>query len=164
MAPRPLARRDDIHTEEVDDGLLVYDETRDTAHSLNRTAAAVWRSCDGSRDVKGLVVALEAEIGETADEDLVRVALDDLAANGLLENAPERDREAARLSRRRFIRRAGTVSAAALALPVVHSIVAPTPAAAQTGSSSSSFPTSSFDPNTSTIFNTSTSTLFTSSF
>ena len=37
----------------------------------------------------------------------------------------------ARLSRRRFIRRVGVVGTAALALPVVQSIVAPTPAAAQ---------------------------------
>ena len=31
----------------IGDELLVYDKTRDTAHSLNRTAATVWQSCDG---------------------------------------------------------------------------------------------------------------------
>lgn len=150
MAERPLARQDGIHTEEVEDGLLVYDESRDTAHSLNRTAAIVWRSCDGKRDVADLVGVLADELGEAADEDLVRVAVHDLAANGLIEGAAERDREAARLSRRRFIRRAGTVSAAALSLPVVHSIVAPDPAAAQTGTSTSTSSTPSTSTSTST--------------
>ena len=116
----------------IGDELLVYDKTRDTAHSLNRTAATVWQSCDGHRSVDDLVEALRVELGDIADEDLVRVTLDDLTAGGLLEEAEERDPEAARLNRRRFIRRVGTVSAAALVLPVVHSITAPEPAAAGT--------------------------------
>lgn len=137
MSERPLARRDGIHTEEIDDGILVYDETRDTAHSLNKTAALIWRSCDGTHDVEGLVKTVELEFGEVADEDLVHVALDDLTANGLVEGVTERDREASRLSRRRFIRRVGSVAAAAAALPVIHSVVAPDPAAAQTGTTTS---------------------------
>ena len=130
----PLARRDGILTEAVDDELLVYDERRDTAHRLNRTAAIVWRHCDGRRTPGDLVGVLAAEIGDVADEDLVMVTLDDLAESELLDGHARREREATRLSRRRFIRRVGVVGSAALVLPVVHSIIAPTPAAAQTGS------------------------------
>src|SRR4051812_26428155 len=130
MSDLPQARRQDVHTEQLKDELLVYDETRDTAHSLNRTAAAVWRASDGTRTPADLAGVLSDELGDVADEDLVMVTLDDLSSAGLIEGAPERDREVARLSRRRFIRRVGAVGTAALALPVVHSIVAPDPAAA----------------------------------
>jgi hypothetical protein len=130
-APRPKAREDELLIEELEDELLVYDQRDDTAHRLNRTAALVWRHADGTRDVPDLVGMLETELGDVADEDLVRIALDDLADRGLVSGVPERPREDRRHSRRRFIRRVGTVGAAALVLPVVRSIVAPDPAAAQ---------------------------------
>jgi hypothetical protein len=54
---------------------------------------------------------------------------------GLLESGyTRRDPDAVSLSRRRFILPAGVVRAATLALPVVHSIAAPTPAPASTAS------------------------------
>ena len=167
MATHPRARAEGILTEEIGDDLLVYDETRDTAHRLNRTAAAVWRACDGKRTPAELVEVLRIAIGDIADEDLVLVTLDDLRGNGLVEDAPERDRETMRASRRQFIRRVGTVGAAAMALPIVHSISAPEPAAAQTGTSTStSSPT--FDGTTSSTstssFPTDASTSFSSSF
>jgi hypothetical protein len=127
----PIARREGLLVEELDDELVVYDEGRDTACRLNATSALVWRAADGTRSIEELVELLRAEIGEPADEDLVMVTLDGLGAHGLLEGHAARPAEEARLSRRRFIRRVGTVGAAALMLPVVHSMVAPAPAAAQ---------------------------------
>jgi hypothetical protein len=118
--------------EEVEDELIVYDKRADIAHRVNRPAAVVWRHCDGKRDVAALTEALDAELGgEIADEDLVMIALDGLAEKDLLEGAPARGPDATRLSRRRFIRRVGTVGVAALALPVITSLAAPTPASAQ---------------------------------
>lgn len=127
----PVARSADLLTEELDEELLVYDEQRHVACRLNRTAALVWQNSNGERSVTDLVEVLREEVGELADEDLVMVTLDRLAEHGLLSSgyAP-RERETARLSRRRFIRRVGVIGAAALALPVVQSIVAPVPAAA----------------------------------
>jgi hypothetical protein len=134
MVTRPLVRTSDLLTEELDGELLVYDEQRDVACRLNRTAALVWRSSDGQRTLADLVEVLREEVGELADEDLVMVTLDHLEEHGLIESGyTRRDPNAARLSRRRFIRRVGVVGTAALALPVVQSIVAPTPAAAQSG-------------------------------
>jgi hypothetical protein len=130
-ATLPLARRDDLLIEEVEDELLVYDKRDESAHRLNRTAAIVWRHCDGKRDVADLVAVLAAEVGDDlADEDLVMVALDNLAERDLIDGAPERRPEETMLSRRRFIRRVGTVGVAALALPVIMSLNAP-PASAQ---------------------------------
>lgn len=131
---RPLARTDGLLTEEVDGELLVYDGEREVACRLNATAALVWRSSDGERTVADLVAVLSEELGEVADEDMVMVALDTLAEHGLIQAGHEpRELNASRLSRRRFLRRVGVVGAAAISMPVVHSIVVPTPAAAASG-------------------------------
>jgi len=106
---------------------------------LNRTAAVVWKHCDGDHDVSELVEVLRDEIGELADEDLVMITLDQLQEQGLLASGHgSRDVTTARESRRRFIRRVGVVGAAALALPVVQSIVAP-PARAAASTSGAAF-------------------------
>ena len=128
----PRARRDGLLTEEVEGELLVYDSARADAHRLNPTAATVWRHLDGERTVDDLIAILADEVGELADRDLVMVTLDELGDAGLLEDQAERALSARRESRRRFIRRAGVVGVAALALPVVQGIVVPEPAAAQT--------------------------------
>ena len=128
---RPLARTDGVLTEDVDDEVITYDERTDVACRLNRTAALVWRKCDGKHTVEDLVRVLEADLGDIADEDLVLVSLDYLSEHRLLESGyTRRDETSSQLSRRRFIQGAGAVGVAAAALPMVQSIVAPTPAAA----------------------------------
>jgi coenzyme PQQ synthesis protein D (PqqD) len=131
---RPLARTTGLITEEVDGELLVYDAQTDVACRLNASAALVWQNSDGRRTIDELVGVVAEELGELADEDLVMVALDHLAEHGLIESGYDaREARAARLSRRRFIRRVGVVGAAAMSVPVVHSMVVPTPAAAASG-------------------------------
>src|SRR6476469_7409874 len=128
---RPLARTDGVLTEDVDDEVITYDERTDVACRLNRTAALVWRKCDGKHTVEDLVRVLEADLGDIADEDLVLVSLDYLSEHRLLESGyTRRDETSSQLSRRRFIQAAGAVGVAAAALPMVQSIVAPEPAAA----------------------------------
>jgi hypothetical protein len=122
-------------TEEVDDEILVYDSGDNVACRLNASAALVWRNSDGSRTVADLVEILRGELGDLADEDMVMIALDTLAEHDLLESGYEaRAVTAARISRRRFMRRVGVVGAAAMAVPVVHSMLVPSPAAAVSGS------------------------------
>ena len=125
---RPLARTDDLVTEEVANEVIVYDERTDVACRLNRSAALVWQKCDGKHTLADLVAALRVELGDVADEDLVLVALDSLDEHGLIESGYEsRDATASRLSRRLFFRRVGV---AAVAIPVVASMAVPMPAAA----------------------------------
>jgi Coenzyme PQQ synthesis protein D (PqqD) len=115
------------------DELLVYDERADVVSALNRTAAIVWRSCDGLHTIAELVDVLGEEIGDLADEDLVMLTLDSLDEQGLFESGyRRREPDEASFSRRRFIRQAGVVGTASALLPVVASVVAPTPAAAAT--------------------------------
>jgi hypothetical protein len=56
--------------------------------ALNRTAAIVWRSCDGQNTIAELVELLGEEIGDLADEDLVMLTLDSLDAAGVDAGAP----------------------------------------------------------------------------
>jgi hypothetical protein len=132
MPTPPRARESQLLVEELEDELLVYDLAADRAHRLNETAAAIFRHADGNRSIADLVDVLSEQVGVLADEDLVLITLDGLAAASLVEDYEPRATKDARLSRRRFIARVGAIGAAATVLPVVHSIIAPTAAQAQT--------------------------------
>ncbi len=103
MHPPPTARRDQLVLEQAGDELLVYDGRTGMAHQLNRTAAAVFRLSDGTRDARDLARDVAAEIGGPADEDLVLLALDELGGAGLLEQPLDRDAEESRRSRQRLL-------------------------------------------------------------
>ena len=131
MQITPRARTTELLIEELENELLVYDLASDRAHRLNATAATVFRHADGTRTVADLVDVLGEQAGVDADEDLVLITLDGLVEAGLVEDYEQRPTKDARASRRRFIGKVGAVGAAAASLPVVHSIVAPTVAQAQ---------------------------------
>jgi hypothetical protein len=119
---KPAARRTGLVVRELPGELVVYDLERHQAHCLNRTAAAVFQGADGNRGLDELG-ALLGEGFERADrEAAVRLALDQLASAGLLDPGLQPP------SRRSVLRRAGL--GAALLLPAVVSMVAPTPAEA----------------------------------
>jgi hypothetical protein len=121
---KPQTRRSGLLIRELPDELLVYDQEQHRAHCLNRTAALVFRHADGTRTAADLARL------PGADDEVVRLALDQLTGAGLLEvQASDADAElSAGMSRREVARRVGI--AAAILLPAVASIVAPTPAEA----------------------------------
>jgi len=121
---RPQARTSDLVVKEVAEELLVYDLARQRAHSLNRVAAAVWRACDGTRGVAALGVAA-GESGQAVPVEAVQYALQVLGRARLLEGPVDEGG----LTRRQVMARLGT--AAAVALPLVTTIIAPTAAQAQ---------------------------------
>ena len=125
---RPLARGEGLVVRELEEEVLVYDLERHRAVCLNRAAARVWRRCDGRTDVAGLARALGAEAGGPLGEEVVWLALEQLARDHLLCEAVRRPASGARVTRRELIRRLGL--AAAASLPLVTSVVAPTPAQA----------------------------------
>jgi hypothetical protein len=127
---RPRTRQARLIIQELDEELLVYDTTRHDVHCLNRSAALVWRCCDGRRTVPELAREVAALQGGTESEEIVWCALDQLAERHLLEEATEREILATTLTRRELMQRlAFTVG---LAVPLVTSM--PTPVAAQTAS------------------------------
>jgi hypothetical protein len=122
----PRARRERLVLRPLRDELLVYDLDSHRVHCLNPVAAAVWRQCDGRATPAQIAARLvgDATIDMRADlrEEVVALALDRLSAAGLLLGPrPPRPR----LRRRELMRWLG-----AAALPLVASVVAPTPAEA----------------------------------
>lgn len=138
------ARSDDLIVKELGRELAIYDEREHRAHELNATAATVWRHCDGKSSVSEIASAMAAESELPADEEIVELALDQLSRGGLLEE-PWKRLEAP-TSRRQVIRRLGLVGTAALLLPAVTTIVAPTRAMAQSAPPTPSDPTPSPTP------------------
>ena len=127
----PRAREKGLLTCEVADELLVYDLDRYAAHCLNSTAALVWRQCDGRTGVAEITRAINSAFGLTLDNDVVRLALEQLERARLIHTHKtlERRTDVAKLPRRELIKRAGF---AAAGLPLVSSIVTPTAVEAAT--------------------------------
>ena len=110
------------------DEFLVYDKETNRAHCLNRSAADVWKLCDGKKSVAEIVRTMGKESKSPIDEKLVWMALRRLQKSGLLLKQNLSGREEILLSRRALVRKMGV--AAAFALPVVTSILVPTAAEA----------------------------------
>jgi hypothetical protein len=128
----PRARAGELIVRRLGDETLVYDRSTDRAHCLNRTASLVFHRCDGRTSPQELVRALGDELGGPPDAvpaGFVDLALERLGAAGLLEDVPPNEGRPRVLapSRREALRALGTA-----ALPAVLSILAPTPADAQT--------------------------------
>ncbi len=115
----PLARVDQLVVEEIGDEVLVYDQRSDQAHCLGPTAASVWRACDGGAGIKQIA----AKLG--LDRDVVSHAIDELDECRLLDGPGT-----AGLTRREATRKLAKLGTAAVAAPLIYSIVAPSPALA----------------------------------
>lgn len=126
----PEARRDQLLLQEVGDELVVYDRERHRVHRLNRSAALVWRHCDGQTSVEELAALLRRELDQPANEEMVWLALDRLQKAALLQDPLERTAEATRVSRRGVMRKLALAGAFSVLLPFVASMIAPTPAMA----------------------------------
>ena len=120
----PRARQDELVVEELSDETLVYDLKRHKARCLNRTAALVWRCCDGQKSVAEVAALLEHQSATPADEAVVWMALDRLGKAHLLSEPVTLPADRAQYSRREVLRSLGRVAGISL-LPVVASIVAP---------------------------------------
>jgi hypothetical protein len=116
--------------DDLPDEVLIYDLERHEAHCLNRSAALVWRSCDGKRAPAEIALRLTAELDAPFSEDFVLLALSQLEKFHLLEQSEALPAQFPGLSRRQMVRRLGL--AAAVAVPLVTSIVAPTAVQAAT--------------------------------
>ena len=122
------ARRDELVVQELPDEILIYDLKSQRAHCLNQTAAFVWNHCDGATPPSEIAVLMEKEWRKPVSEDAVWIALKQLNQANLLQSSPVFP---AGVSRRAAMRRLGL--AAAVALPLVTSVMAPTAAMAATG-------------------------------
>ena len=123
MSKTPQARTSGVVVEHLADEVLVYDLANDRAHCLNRAAASVWEKCDGQRTISEIA----SEVGDGSrdgGEEVVWMAVEQLSRAGLMEKKLKGPAEAGSMSRREVIKRIAV--AAAIGVPVVTSIVAPT--------------------------------------
>ena len=126
----PTARRTDVIVQEVGPDTVVYDRLRDAAHSLNPVTGYVYKHVDGASSVDELTTSMSAALGTPVDPRVTEAALWQLDRVHLLERMAAADTSARAISRRQAVQRFGM---AALSLAAVTSIVAPTPAMAQSG-------------------------------
>ena len=126
----PQARHDRLAVQKLGDETIIYDEQRNHIHRLNPTAALVWRHCDGRRTAGDLALVVQGELGSPVTEEMIWLALDRLEKEHLLQDRLVRPEEALQITRRQMLRKAALVGGATLLLPVVQSMVAPTPAMA----------------------------------
>jgi len=129
----PEARQDKLLVQEVADELVVYDQDRHQVHRLNRTTGLVWRHCDGQTSIADLAALLQSELNLPAEEELVWLALEGLQKAHLLQQPLIRPADVSNMSRRQAVRKLGLAGALSFLLPVVTSIVAPTPAQGASG-------------------------------
>jgi len=117
-------------TEELTGEVVVYDKTNHQSHCLNKTMALIWQSSDGRHTVEEIVTIVEEELNVGTDVYTVVKALKDLDRASLLEpgfGIQEPDQP----SRRTMARRLALASVTSAILPIISTIVAPTPAAAE---------------------------------
>lgn len=115
----------DVVVRELDDEAVVYDFATHKAHCLNLTALAVFRACDGRTPLAGLRRRASETLGKPVDEATAILALRELEQAGLVR-VPAAQRRRFDPERRRALKRLGL--GAAVTIPAVWSILAPTPA------------------------------------
>ena len=126
---QPMMRQRGLIVSDLPEEVLVYDLDQHKAHCLNQTAAFIWRNCDGKSDAVEIARRLNLELNVPHNEDMVWLAFSQLHSIHLLEKSDSSPARLAGMSRRRMIRNLGI---AAVALPLVTSIVSPTAVQAAT--------------------------------
>jgi hypothetical protein len=127
----PKARRAGLLIESVGDEVLVYDTERHRAHALNDSLARIWRRCDGETSLAEIATRLSETLQMPVTEEFVRYGIAQLRQFHLLDEQASPMSEVGSGPSRRELIRVGSL--AALALPLITSIVAPVAAEAQSG-------------------------------
>ena len=128
MKFKPKARVSDLVIQNSGSELLIFDLKTNTALSLNETSARIWQSCNGEREAADICSYLEESDGTYVNQEIVLLAIRQLSDSNLLAAKTSDSDKSKRVSRRKLLRQIGTGSA--VALPIIHSIVAPQASAA----------------------------------
>ena len=124
----PRVRTERLIVEDVLDEILVYDLDQNKAHSLNSTAAVVWRLCKRQATRAEAVEFLSQRLGPERGEAALDYGLVELEKALLLRDAVALG---GAMSRRAVMRKIGLT--AAVGLPIVTSLVAPAAVQSQSG-------------------------------
>jgi hypothetical protein len=125
----PLSKKDFLVVEETPNEALIYDSVKNKLHALSPEATTVWKNCDGKTSVSDIARKLKPELSQELSEDVTWLALEELERSGLLEASVSVPQES--VSRRAMVKTAAM--AFAVSLTFVTTLIAPTPARAQSG-------------------------------
>jgi Coenzyme PQQ synthesis protein D (PqqD) len=120
MAARRVAG---VQIERAADEILAVRPGISEAHALNQSAAVVFDLCDGKTSKSEMAAEVQRRTGLPANEEIVDLALAELADAGLVTLDSAESRPTA--TRRSLIRRFSLSAAAIAMLPVVETILAP---------------------------------------
>jgi len=125
----PTARNNGLVVRKLNDEVIVYDTRNQKAHCLNASAALIWEHCNGKRSVKDLSdLVQDAHSNKNQREELVWIALDQLEESNLLEQPLARTNVKG-MNRLQILKAAAV---AAVAIPIVNTIITPKAAQAVT--------------------------------
>ena len=83
-----LFKSDGLDVNEVPDGYVIYQMSRDQVHYLNKTAALVFEFCDGKRDAEDIVLRVRQLYGlDASSDEEVRSCIDSLLKGGLIQSS-----------------------------------------------------------------------------
>jgi Coenzyme PQQ synthesis protein D (PqqD) len=124
-----VARKAGIFEEKLPNEVVLYDRENHRVHRLNLSMARVWEALDGTQSIEQIANILTAALGCPCDTDMALVALRQLEREGLLESAVEPEKVLP--SRRELGRKFAIAGVSISLLPVLASMMAPTPAMAR---------------------------------
>jgi hypothetical protein len=117
----PKAREDNLLATSVGDETVIYDQLTNEASCLNTVTATVWAACDGENTLSDLLDIVRQAGFQDASEDLVILAINELAEARFLQETPQASSSKKRdKSRRDVLRTLG--KSAAIAIPVISTI------------------------------------------
>ena len=125
---RPIVRTDQLVCEDVSEECVIYDAREKKAHHLNSTLTWIWRRCDGNTTIEALADSFAQEFNVTDGLPVLITGLEQLEARELLDNPVDLNLLAAEQA---AISRRAVVAGGSVLMPLVVSILAPTPAAAK---------------------------------
>ena len=120
-----------VHLETLNDELSIYDWQRMEVHNLNHTAATIWNLCDGQTSPKQMAEQIKGDLTQEQAEALVWMTLKQLEEANLLATEVVQPAGRQVYTRRQMLVGLGVTMAA---LPMIYTIVAPTPLHAQSAS------------------------------
>jgi Coenzyme PQQ synthesis protein D (PqqD) len=127
----PRARKDALIVKSLETETLVYDLNTSRAFCLNQSSALIWNLCDGETSLSEIARRAHEQLDLPIDVSFVSFALESLSKDGLLSSPYTASAELVGMTRLALMRRVGRVGvAAAVAVPLVSSVLAPTAAKA----------------------------------
>ncbi len=116
------SKKEGLIYERVYDEIVVYNEDRQEASSLNSTAAEVFEICDKASSITDLRESIKKNYNKTLNDDVILLTLYDLKKADLIEL---NDKPSELLGRREVLSKIRNSAVALALLPTITTITAP---------------------------------------